>query len=86
MVAKPPDQRDIFRVALSIESEEARNEYLNQVCGANSELLNQVATLLRLHHEDPDFLESPPSGVAATMDFEPIMEDEPRLMDPALFT
>ena len=55
MVAKPPDQRDIFRVALSIESEEARNEYLNQVCGANSELLNQVATLLRLHHEAPRF-------------------------------
>ena len=74
MVAKPPDEKAIFKVACRIERGEARVDYLNQVCGDDQELLNRVATLLRMDEEDPGFLESPPGDLAHTFHVVPIAE------------
>ena len=74
MSSKPLDDEAIFRVACSIESPEARIEYLQQVCGDNRLLFERVATLLRMREEEPEFLESPAGGIAPTLDAPPISE------------
>ncbi len=68
------DEKAIFKVACSIESAEARNDYLNQVCGNHPELLERINTLLRLHEEQPGFLESPRVAIDPTLDVAPIAE------------
>ena len=74
MSAKPLDEKAIFRVACSIDSVEARDEYLSHACGDNRVLLDRVAVLLRMREEEPDFLERPSANVAATVDLPPVAE------------
>ena len=64
----------VFRVAFGIESPELRDEYLRQVRLGNPMLHEQVRALLAASTEDPHFLESPATGVGATIDFEPVAE------------
>ena len=52
----------IYRIAVSLESEVLRKEYLGQACNDDEALYDRVALLLNAHDEEPDFLESPPSG------------------------
>ncbi len=68
------DEKSIFKVACRIESTEARNDYLQQVCGHDPELFQRVSRLLQLHAESQSFLESPASGIEATM---PLQSSEP---------
>src|SRR6188474_3336082 len=68
MSDKQRSEKAIFRVASSIGSTEVRNDYLDQVCGDNPELLGRVVTLLRMQAEEPGFLEAPAAGIAATFD------------------
>ncbi len=64
----------IFRIAFSIESAEIRDEYLKQACGENQSLYDRIVALLRAHDEEPQFLETPPANVSATIDLPPIAE------------
>ena len=66
MVPKPRDEEAIFKLAGRIPSQEARIEYLQQVCAEDQTLVERVLTLLLAHEESPSFLESPPPGFAAT--------------------
>ena len=46
--------------------------YLQQVCGDDHALRDRVGDLLRAHDESASFLESPPRGIAATIDHPPL--------------
>src|SRR3954464_3141083 len=56
-------EKAIFKLACSIESAEARNDYLGQVCGNDLEMRGRVMTLLRMQAEEPDFLEGHAAGI-----------------------
>jgi len=64
MVAKQLDEQAIFEFARKIGSAEARQAYLQQVCGEDPELEQRIATLLRAYEESASFLESPPLELA----------------------
>jgi len=74
MIDETLDAKAIFKVACLIDSKEARNVYLDQVCGANGGLHDRVVALLEAHDQPSDFLESPAAGAAATVDPLPIAE------------
>ena len=61
-------------IAFRIESPELREEYFRQVGLGDPRLPDRVKALLEASREEPDFLESPATGVGATIDFEPIAE------------
>jgi serine/threonine protein kinase/Flp pilus assembly protein TadD len=82
MGAKTLDEKAIFEVACSIESTEARKDYLGKVCCDNQMLYDRVATLLRVLEEEPDFLESPVPGLGAIIDVPPITEKPGTLIGP----
>ena len=65
MTTQNLDEELIFHVARKIESLEARNGYLDQICGGNTALRARIQSLLRVHEQDASFLNSP-SGVAET--------------------
>jgi WD40 repeat protein/serine/threonine protein kinase len=67
------DEEAIFNVARQIKSLEARCLYLQESCGDDAALQARVVALLRVHDEEPSFLESPAEGLPATVD-EPISE------------
>ena len=54
------DEQAIFEVARKIDSREARQAYLQQVCGGDVDLNQRVVALLRAYKESASFLESPP--------------------------
>ena len=58
----------VFRVAFAIESPALREEYLRQVSVGEPALYDRVNALLKASCEDPDFLESPATGVGATVE------------------
>ncbi len=74
MRAQQIDEKAIFKVACCIESIEARNDYLNQVCGDDQKVRSRVAILLRMQAESPSFMESPLVGGDATLDVGPALE------------
>jgi serine/threonine protein kinase len=74
MAAKPLDDEAIFKIACRISSADVRADYLRQACGDDQLLGNRVGMLLQLHDQDKGFLERPAGGVAATIDFPPIVE------------
>ena len=47
---------------------------MKQACGENQSLYDRIVSLLRAHDEEPQFLETPPANVSATIDFHPIAE------------
>ena len=75
MADKPANEQAIFEVARKIDSLEARQAYLQQICGQDLALEQRVKALLRAYQEGESFLESPPPelGSAPTMD-QPITE------------
>jgi len=70
----PASEIALFRIAFSIQSDELREEYLQQVCGDNRKLRNRIADLLQANKEDSQFLESPPTCVGPALDYLPIAE------------
>ena len=68
MTADPIDEKAVFNVARRIESRDARAEYLQKVCGANSEELRRLIDLLEVYDHERSFLESPAVAVNATAD------------------
>ncbi len=74
MAERLADEQAIFEVARKIDSREARQSYLQQMCGEDRELNERVAALLGAYEESQSFLESPPADLAATTDHRPIAE------------
>jgi eukaryotic-like serine/threonine-protein kinase len=68
MASEVPDEKVIFNVARQIGSSDPRGEYLRQACGTDAGLRERVQVLLRAYEEQASFLESPPVGVALTID------------------
>lgn len=60
MVSGQLDEKAIFNIARKIDSPDAREEYLRQVCGADAELYQRIETLLHAYEQQASFLESPP--------------------------
>ncbi len=67
-MVNPLSEDAVFRVAFGIESPELREEFLRQVSLGNPALFDRVNALLEASREEPDFLESPATGVGATVD------------------
>ncbi len=76
------DEKAIFNVARQINSPDARREYLRHVCGADSDLLARLETLLQSCAEQSSFLETPPApSLSPTMDL-PTIEKAGTLIGP----
>jgi WD40 repeat protein/serine/threonine protein kinase len=63
MVMAKLDEATIFDIARQIEAPEARRLYVHQACAENRDLQARVGALLRVHDEEPAFLESPTEGL-----------------------
>jgi WD40 repeat protein/serine/threonine protein kinase len=68
------DEEAIFKIAAGIPAQTTRSEYLHQACGGDEALFHRMLMLLRAHDESAGFLESPPRGIAATVETLPISE------------
>jgi serine/threonine protein kinase/tetratricopeptide (TPR) repeat protein len=67
MLMPKPDEEVIFNAARQIEAPEVRRVYLQRACGGDAGLRARVEALLRVHHEEPCFLESPAAGMPETV-------------------
>src|SRR5215470_19472334 len=63
MTGEKLDEKAIFNGARTIESPEARAEYLRQACSGNAAFIERIQTLLRGYEEQASFLESPPAAI-----------------------
>ncbi len=72
MAAMILDEQAIFEVARNIEAREAREAYLQLVCG-DAAIGQRVRALLKALEESASFLEAPACGLACTVD-EPFRE------------
>jgi len=68
MSSRPLDEEAIFKVACRLPSPEARQQYLQQVCGEDPPLHTRVAALLQAYFEEESFLEPPAVDYDATVD------------------
>ena len=57
-----PDEQAIFEVARNIDSREAREAYIQQICGDDAAIGRRVRALLKAYEERASFLESPRRG------------------------
>ena len=74
MASQQLDERELFSIARRLNSPEARAQYLQKVCGDNRDILDRVTALLRGFEDGGSFLESPPGGIAVTLDIVPLAE------------
>ena len=74
MVAQPLDEEAIFKLAAAIPAGDTRGQYLEQVCGHDERLRQRIERLLQAHDEAPQFLESSVTGLAATLQLPPAIE------------
>src|SRR5262249_37790624 len=81
MIATNLDERAIFEVARKIDSREAREAYLQQVCGDKTAIGLRVRALLKAYEESASFLESGAVPSVATLE-EPIAERPGTLIGP----
>src|SRR6516165_7220284 len=89
MAAHNLEEEAIFNVARKIESQEARENYLEQTCGADAALRARVQALLRVHEEKPSFLQPPVPGLPDALLPEtpdPEMETRPAAASPSAAT
>jgi serine/threonine protein kinase len=62
------NERELFVAALQKEDAAERAVFLDDACGGNGELRQQVNALLREHEQLGSFLESPPAAMPDTID------------------
>src|SRR5262245_49960170 len=67
------DEQAIFEAARKMDSPEAREAFLRQVCGDDAAIGQRVRALLKAYEESASFLESPAPQLGATVD-EPLHE------------
>jgi serine/threonine protein kinase/WD40 repeat protein/Tfp pilus assembly protein PilF len=68
MVAMHLDEQAIFEVARKIDAREAREAYLQQICGDDAAIGSRVRALLKAYDESQSFLESPAVAPVVTVD------------------
>ncbi|HEV3119015.1 MAG TPA: protein kinase, partial [Gemmataceae bacterium] len=68
MTVQKPDEEAIFNIARKISAVDARQDYLRQVCGGDTALLNRVQALLQVQDEDKRFLADPAPALGAMAD------------------
>ncbi len=66
MVGKILDDQAIFEVARKIDSHEARQAYLLQICGEDLAMAQRIETLLHAHDKSASYLECPPPGLSVS--------------------
>jgi WD40 repeat protein/serine/threonine protein kinase len=69
-----PNIDDVFFAALEVEDPNARAAFLDEVCGRNIDLRNNVDGLLAAHPLVSKFLESPAAGPTLGLDESPAIE------------
>ena len=62
------DEKFIFNIARRIDVCDARSEYLDQVCGSDSEVRSRIVALLEIYEREQTFLESPLNVANAAVD------------------
>jgi serine/threonine protein kinase/tetratricopeptide (TPR) repeat protein len=65
MSTPTPDEEAVFHAARRIAEPESRRSYVWQQCNHDPRLAARVEALLRIHAEEPDFLEAPPADLGA---------------------
>jgi hypothetical protein len=60
MTDKQPNLDSLFQAALELESLAERNAFLDESCGREGELREQLNGILRSHEQAGSFLENPP--------------------------
>ena len=68
MLNATENEEDIFYIASRITVEDVRRQYLQQVCGGNSELRSRVQRLLDVYFQQPTFLENSQNDLDFTCD------------------
>jgi serine/threonine protein kinase len=71
----------IFCSAVEIQSREARDNFVQQACGGNKQLRDQLLRLLHAHFQGGSILDSPASGLDATIN-QPITEKPGTVIGP----
>jgi serine/threonine protein kinase/tetratricopeptide (TPR) repeat protein len=71
----------IFCSAVEIEPREARDHFVQQACGGDKQLLDQLQRLLHAHFHGGSILDSPASGLDATIN-QPITEKPGTVIGP----
>jgi serine/threonine-protein kinase len=84
MSASSIDEEAIFQVARKIDAPEARQAYLDQICGEDRGLRERLEALLRVHDQERRFLLSPPTDASLTEtgDAPPLTEGPGTLVGP----
>jgi serine/threonine protein kinase len=77
MNAIPIDEEAIFQVARKIDAPEARQAYLDQICGADRGLRERLDALLRVYDQERSFLETPPADASLTADVDVPLTEGP---------
>src|SRR5437773_9762600 len=70
------NEREIFVAALQKEAPGERSAFLDEACGGDADLRQQVETLLREHEQLGSFLEAPAAASRATVDA-PVISERP---------
>ncbi len=70
----PLNEEAIFAAALEKDNPQVRAAYLDGACGDNIKLRNRIDLLLCEHDESGGVLDTPPSGLGATVGFSAIAE------------
>ena len=76
------DEKAVFNTARKIRDAGARDSYLQLACSGNSDALQQIRELLRVHQEEASFLEDPAAAFAATVTPAPLSEKPGTVVGP----
>jgi serine/threonine protein kinase len=71
----------IFCQAIEIDSPEERDTYIDRACGDDQQLRGQIVRLLDAHFHGGSILDSPPNGLAATIE-RPVTEQPGAIIGP----
>jgi serine/threonine protein kinase len=82
MAIRQLDEEAIFNLARKIDSPEARESYLRQVCGSNEALHARVQALLQVHDQEKSFLAAGAAGGAPANELSRVQEGPGTVIGP----
>ncbi len=74
---RPDNTKRIFNAAAGIQDAVEQAAYLDQACGENQSLRAEIEDLLRRDRNAGSFLDAPAAYIAATIDVQCYLDDEP---------
>jgi serine/threonine protein kinase len=75
------DEQAIFEAARQLDSREAREAYVQQICGDNAATGQRVRALLKAYEGSASFLEAPPAALVGSLE-EPLRERPGTVLGP----